>query len=200
MNHTFPFPFLKSIASRFKPPVWMVAEGQQRLVLFLNHILLQEKSAQHRLLRQKGRVARMEWRFFAIDLVVTPAGLVDRAPPFSRPDLTLSIAAESPMKMVESALSGKAPPVKIEGDVQFAAEIGWLAENLRWDAEEDLSRLIGDAPAHAVASAAKRAAASLKQFLAREPLASAAPSVLPVQGEMKDAGGVIRPRESGKPE
>jgi ubiquinone biosynthesis protein UbiJ len=27
--------------------------------------------------------------------------------------------------------------------VQLAA--GWLAENLRWDVEEDLSRLIGDA-------------------------------------------------------
>ena len=176
MNNTSPFSFLESIATRFKPPVWMVDEGQQRLVLFLNHVLMQEKSAQNRLLRQKGRIAHMRWGLFAIDLVVTPAGLVDRAPPFSRPDLVISVAAESPMVVIQSALSGKAPPVTIEGDVQLAAEIGWLAENLRWDVEEDLSRLIGDAPAHAFANIGMRVATGLKQFLAEGPFSPAAPS------------------------
>lgn len=37
------------------------------------------------------------------------------------------------------------PAVSIEGDVQLAAEVAWLVDNLRWDVEEDLSRLIGDA-------------------------------------------------------
>ena len=167
MNNTSPFSFLESIATRFQPPAWVVDEGQQRLVLFLNHVLLQEKQAQERLLRQKGRVVHMKWGLFAIDLVVTPAGLVDRAPAFSKPDLVLSVVAESSLAVVQAALAGKAPPVKIEGDVQLAAEIGWLAENLRWDTEEDLSRLIGDAPAHALANAGRRLASGLKQFLAK---------------------------------
>ncbi len=170
MNNTSPFSFLESIATRFQPPAWMVDEGQQRLVLFLNHVLMQEKQAQNRLLRQKGRVVHLKWGLFAIDLVVTPAGLVDRAPPFTKPDLLLSVTAESSMVVVRSVLSGKAPPVKIEGDVQLAAELGWLAENLRWDVEEDLSRLIGDAPAHALADMGRRVATGLKQFLAQEPL------------------------------
>jgi ubiquinone biosynthesis protein UbiJ len=29
---------------------------------------------------------------------------------------------------MQSMLAGKPPPVKIEGDVQLAAELGWLAE------------------------------------------------------------------------
>lgn len=176
MNNTSPFSFLESIATRFQPPAWVVDEGQQRLVLFLNHVLLQEKQAQDRLLRQKGRVVHLRWGLFAIDLIVTPAGLVDRAPAFSKPDLVLSVAVESPLVVVQSALAGKAPPVKIEGDVQLAAEIGWLAENLRWDAEEDLSRLIGDAPAHALADGGRRLAAGLKQLLATGPFPSSAPS------------------------
>ena len=176
MNNTSPFSFLESIATRFQPPAWVVDEGQQRLVLLLNHVLLQEKQAQDRLLRQKGRVVHLRWGLFAIDLIVTPAGLVDRAPAFSKPDLVLSVAAESPLVVVQSALAGKAPPVKIEGDVQLAAEIGWLAENLRWDAEEDLSRLIGDAPAHALADGGRRLAAGLKQLLAKGPFSSSAPS------------------------
>jgi ubiquinone biosynthesis accessory factor UbiJ len=169
MNTTSPFSFLKSIATRFQPPAWVVDEGQQRLVLFFNHVLLQEKQAQDRLLRQKGRVVHLRWGLFAIDLIVTPAGLVDRAPAFSKSDLVLSVAVESPLAVVQAALAGKAPSVKIEGDVQLAAEVGWLAENLRWDAEEDLSRLIGDAPAHAMADAGRRLAAGLKQFLAKGP-------------------------------
>ena len=174
MNNTSPFSFLQSIATRFQPPAWVVDEGQQRLVLFLNHVLLQEKQAQERLLRQKGRVVHLRWGLFAVDLVVTPAGLVDRAPISSKADLVLSIAAESPLTVVQSVLAGKAPPVKIEGDVQLAAEVGWLAENLRWDAEEDLSRLIGDAPAHALADAGRRLASGLTQLLAKGPLPASA--------------------------
>ncbi|MFZ3141578.1 ubiquinone biosynthesis accessory factor UbiJ [Polaromonas sp.] len=185
MNNTSPFSFLESIATRIQPPAWVVDEGQQRLVLFLNHVLLQEKQAQERLLRQKGRVVHLRWGLFAIDLTVTPAGLADRAPASSKPDLVLSVAAESPLAAVQAVLSGKAPPVKIEGDVQLAADMGWLAENLRWDAEEDLSRLIGDAPAHALADAGRRLMSGLKQFLARGPLspASSVQTAAPSQPE-----------------
>ena len=179
MNNTSPFSFLQSIATRFQPPAWLVDEGQQRLVLFLNHVLLQERQAQERLLHQKGRVVHLRWRVFAIDLVVTPAGLVDRAPALSRPDLVLSVAADSPLTAVQSVLAGKAPPVKIEGDVQLAADIGWLAENLRWDAEEDLSRLIGDAPAHVLADFGRRLASGLKQFLSKGASLPVAPAASP---------------------
>ncbi|WP_349678406.1 hypothetical protein, partial [Polaromonas sp. UBA4122] len=145
-------------------------------MLFLNHVLMQEKQAQDRLLRQKDRVIHVRWGFFAIDLVVTPAGLVDRAQPSAQADLLLSVATESPLVIVQSVLAGKAPPVRIEGDVQLAAEVGWLAENLRWDAEEDLSRLIGDAPAHALADAGRRLLTGLKQFLAQGPISPASSS------------------------
>jgi ubiquinone biosynthesis protein UbiJ len=45
-------------------------------------------------------------------------------------------------------LRGDKPSIRIEGDVQFAAEINWLVDNVKWDVEEDLARLIGDVPAH----------------------------------------------------
>jgi ubiquinone biosynthesis accessory factor UbiJ len=180
MNNTFPFSFLESIATRLQPPLWVVDEGQQRLVLFLNHVVMQEKAAQDRLLRQKGRVVHVSIGPFAIDLVVTPAGLVDRAAPGAKPDLELSVPVDSPLSVMQSVVSGKAPPVKIEGDVQLAAELGWLADNLRWDAEEDLSRLIGDAPAHAIAEAGRRLFAGLKQFLTRTPMASQPAPASPV--------------------
>lgn len=179
MNNTSPFSFLQSLATRFQPPAWAVDEGQQKLVLLLNHVLMQEKEAQNRLLRKKGSVVHVRWGVFALDLLITPAGLVDRAPAATRPDLLLAVAAESPGVVLQSVLAGKAPPVKIEGDVQLAAELGWLADNLRWDVEEDLSRLIGDVPAHTLASAARQGVAGLRQFLAQAPRPSSSAS--PVQ-------------------
>ena len=203
MNNTSPFSFLESIATRFQPPAWAVDEVQQRLVLFLNHVLMQEKQAQDRLLRQKGRVVRVLLGVFSMDLVVTPAGLVDRAAPTAWPDLMLSLAAESPLVMLQSALSGKVPPVKIEGDVQFAAEVGWLAENLRWDAEEDLSRLMGDAPAHALADAARQLLAGLKKFLAAAPFSpkpspssSTAPASTPTAPPARPGDGGLNESKS----
>jgi ubiquinone biosynthesis accessory factor UbiJ len=176
MNTTSPFSFLESIAARFQPPAWVVDEAQQRLILFLNHVLMQEKEAQDRMARKKGSVLHVRWGLFAMDLLITPAGLLDRAPAAAKPDLLISIAADSPAVVLQSALAGKSPPVKIEGDVQLAAELGWLAENLRWDAEEDLSRVLGDIPAHALGDAGRRLLAALKQFLAGGPFASAAPA------------------------
>lgn len=188
MNNTSPFSFLQSIASRFQPPAWMVDEGQQRLVLFLNHVLMQEKEAQDRLARKKGNVLHVRWGVFAIDLLITPAGLFDRASPSAKPDLLVAVAADSPITVAQSVLAGKPPPVKIEGDVQLAAELGWLAENLRWDVEEDLSRVLGDIPAHALADAGRRLLEGLKQFLAMRPGAPAAASTVPAVTPAPDAG------------
>jgi ubiquinone biosynthesis protein UbiJ len=54
--------------------------------------------------------------------------------------------------------------VRIAGDVQFAAEINWLVEHVRWDLEEDIARVIGDAPAHAMGEAGRKMVQALRQF------------------------------------
>ena len=140
-------------------------EAQRRIVLLLNHILSQEKEATSRLARQKGRVVHMQWRAFAMQLIATPAGLLDRAPVEAKPDLVLAVTEESPFALAQAALRGDKPAVRIEGDVQLAAEVSWLVEHVRWDLEEDLSRVIGDAPAHALGQAARGMAQALRQFI-----------------------------------
>lgn len=159
--------FLQSLPlPNFQPPVWAVDETQRRIVLLLNHILIQEKEATSRLARQKGRVVHMQWRSFAIKLIATPAGLLDRAPTEAKPDLILAVTEESPIALAQAALRGDKPAVRIEGDVQLAAEVNWLVDHVRWDMEEDLSHVVGDAPAHAMGQAARGMANALRQFLA----------------------------------
>ena len=49
--------------------------------------------------------------------------------------------------------------VDVEGNAKLAAEVLVLARHLRWDAEEDLSRLVGDVAAHRLADAGRAFAA-----------------------------------------
>jgi ubiquinone biosynthesis protein UbiJ len=104
-----PFSFLDDlfnrIGERLQPPAWAVHEIQHRAVLFLNHVLQQEPEAQQRLLRQQGRVVRFQWRFVTMELVATPAGLLDLAPAGSVPELTLTVTDESPFDLAEDDLA-----------------------------------------------------------------------------------------------
>ena len=69
--------------------------------------------------------------------------------------------------MAQKLLAGDKPGVDIQGDVQLAAEVAWLVDNVRWDVEEDLSRVFGDATAHTMVGFARRAATAVKGFAGR---------------------------------
>jgi len=49
--------------------------------------------------------------------------------------------------------------VQMSGNAHLAQEVASLARNLRWDMEEELSRLVGDVAAHRIAGAARDFAA-----------------------------------------
>ena len=156
---------LTSKLSVLQPPDWVVDEVQHRLVLLLNHVLIQEPEATARLARLKCRVLRVQWRTLSLALAATPAGLLELDAGHKAADLSLVIADDSPVSLAQTVLAGGKPPINIEGDVQLAAEVNWLVDHVRWDVEEDLSRILGDAPAHAMASAVKQIVAGLKSFL-----------------------------------
>ncbi|MDM0076781.1 hypothetical protein QTH90_20400 [Variovorax sp. J2P1-59] len=164
-----PFSFLDDlfnrVGSRLQPPAWAVHEIQHRTVLFLNHVLQQEPEAQQRLMRQQGRVVQFEWRFVTMKFVATPAGLLDLAPEGATAELTLTVTEESPFGLARAAFRGEKPAVRIEGDVQLAAEVNWLVDHVRWDVEDDLARAIGDVPAHTIATGARRVVEALRHFV-----------------------------------
>ena len=45
----------------------------------------------------------------------------------------------------------------MQGDAEFAQEVSFLARNLTWDVEEDLSRVVGDIAAHRIVQGARQA-------------------------------------------
>ena len=179
------------IGQALQPPPWMVQEMQRRLVLLLNHVLQQEPEAQARLKRQAGRLVEAHWRQFSVRLLATPAGLLDLGPAAQTADLTLTVAEDSPFALAQSALKGEKPAVRIAGDVQLAAEVQWLVDHVRWDIEEDLARVFGDAPAHAMGSVLRRMGEALRSFAGRGPGAAPAATAAPVAPatQPRQAGG-----------
>jgi ubiquinone biosynthesis accessory factor UbiJ len=155
---------INQIGAQLQPPSWLVDEAQNRLVLLLNHVLGQEPEAMARLARQTGRVVRFEWRDVVLQLAATPAGLLERVAAGAPAELTLTLTQQSPFDLARAALQGEKPAVRIEGDVQLAAEVNWLADHVRWDIEEDVARLIGDAPAHTAGQIVRQTVQALRQF------------------------------------
>lgn len=167
-----PFSWVQDLVQNFKlpfelsfePPPWLTQEFQRRILLLLNHVLAQEPQAMQRLVRQKGRVIHAQWRGWAYRLQITPAGLLDLADEHAKADLTLVLTQESPTEIARALVQGEKPAVRIEGDVQLAAEVNWLIDHVRWDVEEDLSRIIGDVAAHRVCDVARATAQALRHF------------------------------------
>ncbi len=148
------------------PPAWLLREMQQRVVLLLNHVLQQEPEAVARLKRQKGQVAGIEYAPIAMKLVVTPAGLLDLADADAQPDLSLKVLDTNPLSLLQTLLQGNKPRMEVSGDVMLAAEVNWLVDHVRWDVEEDLSRIMGDVPAHTLMRVVRGMGDALKSFIA----------------------------------
>lgn len=183
-----PRDFLQSLLSKLQPPEWVVDELQNRLVILLNHVLMQEPQAQERLRRQQGKPVRVQWGDFHLTLAATAAGLLERPMGAPTPELTMTLTQTSPLALAQTALLGDKPDVDVKGDVQLAAEVAWLVDNVRWDVEEDLSRVVGDAAAHRLGQFARSAAQAVRRFVDRMPRPPFAPA---------GAAAPAQPPESG---
>lgn len=113
----------------------------------LNHLLATQPEARARLARHAGRTLRVDAPPFSVRLAVREDGLVAGVAEDHVPDVRVTVdPARLPQWIADRAAALKS--VRIEGDAEFARTIGALAEELRWDAEEDLSRVVGDVAAY----------------------------------------------------
>jgi ubiquinone biosynthesis protein UbiJ len=77
--------------------------------------------------------------------------------------LTLTPSIDAVFGLLREGTRGLSGHLKIDGDVMVAAAIGEIAQQLRWDVEEDLSRVLGDRAAHRMGEAARRGARQARE-------------------------------------
>lgn len=120
----------------------------------LNHVLRSAPLAMQRLRRHAGRTAAFHVGPVTLAFTVQTTGEVTAAVPGAARDLEVRV---SPFLIPRLAAHEEAAyrEVEMSGDMELAQEISYLARNLTWDAEEDLSRVVGDIAAHRVMGAAR---------------------------------------------
>lgn len=126
----------------------------------LNALLSRESWARERLSRHAGKTVRFSMGGVVTGLAIDSEGYADIADAAVVPDVTLTVDAAkfNPLAM----LPGQTRPdlvaaTHIEGEAALARVVADLAENLRWDPEDDLSRLVGDIPATRLMAGARAA-------------------------------------------
>jgi ubiquinone biosynthesis protein UbiJ len=119
-----------------------------------NHVLAQAAWACTRLKPYAGRTVHVRAAPLALALTVTAEGQWQAAAPGTAADLTVHV---TPVLLARLALrdAGAWRGVVFDGDSAFARDLAFVGEHLRWDAEEDLSRVVGDIAAHRVAQTAR---------------------------------------------
>ncbi len=71
-------------------------------------------------------------------------------------NVTLTIGSDVLNAYIAGGKDVAAQHVKVSGDVDLAHAMSKLAGQLRWEVEEDLSKLVGDAWAHRIVESAKK--------------------------------------------
>lgn len=156
----------------------------QTALAALNHVLRQQTWARDRLRAHAGRSVRI-----VVDSPLGPVGADARiaddgtleAASAESPTVTLTLvpSIDALFGVLREGPKGLTGALKVEGDVMVAAAVGEVAQHLRWDIEEDLSRVIGDRAAHRAGETARdglrraedlrgRVETGMRQFLVQE--------------------------------
>jgi ubiquinone biosynthesis accessory factor UbiJ len=163
----------------------------ERLVLLVNHVISAEPAAVDRLrphAMRSVRFALSDWPRLLPALGpfvfrVTPAGLLEWLPDAAslEADLRVAVAAGNPALALTRVVAGERPAITVSGDAAFASDLDWLIDNLRWDLQDDLAKIVGDAPARQLgkvggwfARALQEGAKMLRDLAARAPGSPAA--------------------------
>jgi ubiquinone biosynthesis protein UbiJ len=119
----------------------------------LNHLLAAEPWARARLAPFAGETIELRGPPFpALRFVILPGGTLEAGG--EHPALTITLTPEALLSLARGP-EHFARSLEVAGDARLAAEVVALARHLRWDFEEDLSKLFGDVAAHRIADAGR---------------------------------------------
>ena len=142
----------------------------------INHVLAGEPWASAELAKHAGKAIALEMPFGRFAVQITNSGLLEavrhadsteisdgEAVPPIRTALVLTISSQALSTLLTSSgpiRENAFKSVTIAGDADLAQLLGRLAGQLRWEYEEDLSKIIGDAPAHFAVAQGKKIASA----------------------------------------
>ena len=120
----------------------------------INHLLRAAPWALERLAPHAGTVIALRFGPLPLHFAVEPSGELRAVTPETSADVTIDL---KPSLMLRALTDGRAAlnQAAISGDSAFAQTLSYIAQYLKWDYEEDLSKVAGDIAAHRIGSTAR---------------------------------------------
>jgi ubiquinone biosynthesis accessory factor UbiJ len=129
---------------------------------FLQHITNQNNWSRQYLLAFSGKVVQFNIAFISTSLLILEDGSLGIAPKNAMADAIIHIPPSLALRLLAKDEAAKMC-IKIEGDTHLASELSKILQHMRWDIEEDMSKLVGDIPANKIASLTKKTATMSKE-------------------------------------
>lgn len=126
---------------------------QSAILAALNHLVAQSGWAKARFAPFAGRRAILAMPPWQLSLAVTGDGRFEAAEAGSA-DVTVELPADGPLLALQG-IERVLAEAHVSGNAEFATALSFVFRHLRWDAEEDLSKLVGDMAARRLANGAE---------------------------------------------
>lgn len=127
----------------------------------IQHLLAQNEWAAPMLQPFASQSVQLNFVLFRASLVILKNGSLAIAGETNVPDATITIPPSLLLRLMAKDESAKLQ-IKVEGDTHLATALAKVLSHVRWDYEDDLSKLTGDVPAYKVGEFARQTVSSVK--------------------------------------
>ncbi len=131
------------------------------LTRVLNHLINQNSWARAQLQPYGGKTVRFDIPPLSATLTILENGGLAMAGESAMPDASISMPAPVALRLLAGD-EGAPTLTTLEGDTELAAALARILRGMSWEFEEDLSKVIGDIPAHQLAETGRKVSAEIR--------------------------------------
>ena len=128
----------------------------------LQHITNQNNWSRKHLIPFAGNVLQFNFVPIKVKFIILEDGSLGVPPDHAIADAIIHIPPSLAIRLMANDDSAKMQ-IKIDGDTHLASEVSKVLQHMRWDIEDDLSKVVGDIPANKVIAVAKESTHALKK-------------------------------------
>ena len=128
----------------------------------LQHLISQNSWTNAMLQPFAGKSVQFNISLVSSTVVILENGSLAIAGATNTPDATVTIPISLLPRLISKDESAKMH-INIEGDTHLAAELAKVFANMRWDYEDDLSKVVGDIPANKIGEFSRKTVNAVKE-------------------------------------
>lgn len=129
---------------------------------FLQHLLAQNSWAKAHLMPFAGKTIQFDFLILKANLIILEDGSLAHGGEIAPPEASVYAPPSLALRMLAKDEAAKLD-FKVSGDMHLATEVSKILQNIRWDIEDDLSKLVGDIPALKIADVGRKAAQTVQE-------------------------------------